>query len=914
MSHSNFISQINRFPVSQNGPEPTCGQSDAARLQRLIDGVIENSPYLSRLLEKHPEQVRKLLETGPAKALLDIYPPKCTPDTTSTEEFEHLLRTAKSRFHLCLALIDLSGVWDTQRVTKALSDFADYMVENCTEYAWQNAQIGSAKPTGFFVVAFGKLGGHELNYSSDIDLAFFYDAQEDGPSARDLIRMSRQISSLLSKNTPDGYVFRTDIRLRPDPASTPIALSTDAALGYYESVGQTWERAAWIKARIVAGDMQAGTALLARMRPFVWRKNLDFAAIEDIHLIRQQMFTTSHQPVSPEPGFNVKLGAGGIREIELFVQTLQLIHGGRQPELRGRSTLAVLKKLVDAGLISAKVCADLCEQYVFLRQVEHALQMVDDQQTHTIPDETNPQNGFARLLGYQDMARFQTDLIACTNAVSEIGQTLFGAPRSGQLALDISGFENNPNTLAWLTDAGFADADGVLTRVRGWMVGHIAATRSERARRLLAGLAGQLFCAFRDSGEPDAAFAGFARFFEALPLGVQILSLFANSPDLLLRLVDILMLAPKLADTLSKRPHMIEALLVDFENSDNRQEYQQKIADADDLELAMNVARRFVQDELFRIGANLLTGHANPDKIASDCTSLVDATIDGLAKRVDAALRTGSGAATDWLVLGMGKLGSKQMMPGSDLDIVILYQKKPDKPSTTKTLPPETWAARFTRRLILALSAPTSEGELYEVDMALRPSGSAGPIAVGVEAFTSYYLQDAWTWELQALTRARVICSSSAKLQDEVETAIQSILRRPREKKLLQSDIADMRARLLQEKPASGLWDIKAGRGGLVELEFIVQANQLMTNKPLSESAILSSKQLAQLVFAERFFHQLLQITKMAVGQIATASELPPRLQGLLVQASGLSSIQAVESKIKHCRQQIGTVLDEVLG
>ncbi len=952
MTKSKFIPDAARLPVSTG--LDSADQQRIAQLAKgdelvgkLLAGILSNSPYLSQLLRIFPEQIDILKQHGPARALAQIS--ENLPDSAGQklDDFRQQLRLAKRQFHLCLALIDLAGVWGTERIVQEFSIFAELVIARCLSSAWQQyiaARAGKSTPVpksapeygGFFIVAFGKLGGRELNYSSDVDLAFFFDPSndEDVLSAQEYVRLGREVVSLLSDVSEHGYGFRVDLRLRPDPSSTPIALSTDAALGYYESVGQTWERAAWIKARVIGGNQLAGAEFLKQMRPFVWRRNLDFAAIDDIHQIRKQILFGVNQPRSPNPGFNVKLGVGGIREIELFVQTLQLIHGGRNPKFRSQHTLGTMSKLADEGLITQSTATALSDDYLFLRRVEHALQMVDDRQTHEIPKNQSEPAEYLGLLGYTNLTEFQSDLQACTHEIAALTQSLFqGAPEQERSReLDLSGMENHPDTVGILGDIGFKNPAEVVERLRNWMTGKVRATRSDRARRLLAQLAPELVEALADSADPDAAFIGFTRFFEALPAGVQVLSLFANCPGLMTRLLDILVLAPRMAEILSSYPHVLEVLITESDRWSaakitDQSELQQKIEQATDMEGAMDVARRACQEEFFFIGSKLLGGQSNPALVAGGYTSLADAAIGGLSTKVALELPVSSGSTdAQWAVLGLGKLGAREMMPNSDLDLILVYAEPSKGTGSSAQNRPEVWASRFTRRLISALSAPTSEGTLYEVDMQLRPSGRAGPIAIELPALETYYQQDALTWELQALSRARVVCASTPAFAATVSTSIQSILNLPRDRSKVHADITAMRVRLNQEKPALGIWDLKAGPGGLVELEFILQAIRILApgqSLPNSffdhdqmgfDDYLLSESEQKNLPQTHGFFHRILQITGLAIGRIGTAQQIPVRLQDVLLEGTQLNQIIEMEAMIIARRKHVAMVLDQILS
>jgi len=949
VSDSNFISAISQSPFL-GGDESQLELAELVKtlsggntcLQQILTAIIANSPYLAKLLDTHRQQVQKLFVSNPDKMMDELLAELRQITASDQAGFAKSIRQIKAKYHLSLALLDICGVWDTSKITFCLSAFADEVIQITAKSCWQGIRQRNKTPlpslgkSGFFIIAFGKLGGFELNYSSDVDLAFFFHRQQNQDETeidpRVFIRLAREITKSLSDVSEFGYVFRVDLRLRPDPSSTPIVLSTDAALIYYESVGQTWERAAWVKARTIAADRQSGDTFIKQMEPFIWRKNLDFAAIEDIHQIRQQVLFGKDQPKPASPGYNVKLGVGGIREIELFAQTLQLIHGGRKPELRDKDTISALVSLSDAGLIPKTTSSNMIKNYTFLRRVEHALQMVNDRQTHVLPDCPQQQQKFQRLLGFKNEKEFAEQLINCTSEIASLTKGFFSKELSAKPkdALHLSEFENHPAAIALIEHAGFINADEILTRMRIWMSGQIKATRSERSRRLLAALAPEIINSLAKTPDPDAAFNSFAQFFEALPAGVQILSLFANSPGLLTRLVDIFQMAPKLGAVLTKRPNILEALIINDSNHDLANILRHDIAKANDLEQAMNIARRGVQEAMFNIGAELLTGNANPQEIAQTCSSLAVTTIDGLAQQVSKQLcyKTKT-APANWVVLAFGKLGSFEMMPGSDLDIMVLYAPVYEANDTPPVPPADVWAARFTRRLISALSSPTEEGLLYEVDMRLRPSGQSGPIAVEINSFLDYYKRTARTWEFQALSRAQIISASSEQFASQAQQICQRIIYDFTDKSEVISEVSKMRKLLHSEKPSRGLWDIKNGAGGLMWSEFIIQTISLLspeisnfksffqTPSPQNKLALakfIDNKQLEQLLKAHRLYHGILQITNMALGRIGTADEIPKRLRLPIITSTKTSSFSQLEKEIETCRQQVSAVLDHVLS
>jgi glutamate-ammonia-ligase adenylyltransferase len=939
VTEQNSKLEIRRVPSVAAGPgEPLQTVSDC-NLENLLVGVRQHSPYLARLLEMFPDQVARLKKNGPEATLSKLRQFPTISEQSTFEEVSQSLREAKHRVHLTLALLELGGIWRGPQIWAEFSKFADQALQTALDFLWHQEEKPSLKAArecrdtrSFFVVGFGKLGGHELNFSSDIDLAFFYKPQLfesdlEHPQHRSFLRLGRKLVQLISEVTEHGYVFRTDLRLRPDPSSTPIVLSTDAALGYYESVGQTWERAAWSKARIVAGNFEAGTDFLEQIKPFIWRRSLDFAAIEDVYQIKQQILSQSGNEDQPGPGFSLKIGSGSIREIELFVQTQQLIHGGRNTKLRLRSTLLALDQLVVTGLVTEPDGERLKGNYRFLRRVEHVIQMLADQQTHQLPSRQSEHKAMLGLLGHTDSAAFATCLQDCLRSTSKITGKLYNPDSEEPDAhFHITGLESHPESVQKLLDNGFCEPDLVLQQFRSWMAGQGKAMRSERARQMLEQLAADLigFCAVTDS--PDAAFSGFASFLNALPAGVQVLSVFRNCPQILEELLQVLALAPRLSETLARHPHMIEALVE--RPIDLLPDLADQLANAPDLEVAMNIARRVAKETSFLIGVDVLVGSAEADAIARRYTALAEEVIQGLARAVAKDLQGKFGPApADWAILGAGKLGAREMMSGSDLDITLIYQRQGNE-TQDATIHADKWATRFTRRLITALSAPTSEGNLYEVDMKLRPSGSSGPVAVEFSSFSSYFKKDARTWEVQALCKTRIITASNHAFCQRLQSIVDGILAKPLSSEKIKLDMKEMRKLLASEKPASGLWDLKHGRGGLIELEFCLQAIKLLGSQRFSinsffgdidqlhsmcEAGICSRQQVEQLRAGHFLFHRLLQITNLAAGRVLIPANFSLNLKEKLQEKAGQESFEALEAKIQTIRHQIAVILDEIL-
>jgi [glutamine synthetase] adenylyltransferase / [glutamine synthetase]-adenylyl-L-tyrosine phosphorylase len=828
------------------------------RARALVAAVFGNSPYLTGLAERDPDAALRVFRDGP-DSVLDAIQSSLDDVAASAAQGQSpaaALRGAKRRLAFAVAVADIANAWSVERITAALSEFAERALGIGVRYVLADAarlgklHLDADDPdgrSGLIVLGLGKLGGRELNYSSDIDLIVFYDPErmnvaDHDTLQRDVNRMTRSLVRVMADRTGEGYVFRTDLRLRPDPASTPPAISVLAAETYYETMGQNWERAAMIKARPVAGDGQAADAFLRYLIPFIWRRNLDFAAIQDIHSIKRQINAHRGSDRIALAGHNVKLGRGGIREIEFFAQTQQLIWGGRLPEVRVIATIDALHALAKAGKIGADVADELTRCYRFLRRVEHRLQMINDEQTHTLPDDPEKLAAFAVFLGYADAGGFSDDLLATLRRVESRYVELFeGAP-----ALSLEGFnggnlvftgsESDPDTIATLRRLGFTTPNTVDQAVRGWHHGRYPAMRSGRARELLTELMPLILKALSDTPDPDAAFLAFDRFLRALPAGVQLFSLLYAHPDLLDMLADILGVAPRLGDQLARKPSLFDAVLSeDFFDplpslNDLQAELEQDLSGAADAEDLLDRSRRWANDRRFQVGVQSLRNILDVAATGPALSDIAEATLRALKPRIEDefARQHGRIAGAGLAIIAMGKLGSREMTATSDLDLIFVYTA-PELATPSdgrRPLPASQYFARLSQRLISAITSPTTEGALYEVDMRLRPSGKAGPIAVGLDGFCRYQREEAWTWERMALTRARVIAGPK-DLRDAIERAIHDVLTLERDPQALVKDVAEMRARMAGEFPAEMDWEIKHRRGGLIDIEFIAQYLQL---------------------------------------------------------------------------------------
>ena len=931
---------MNAAPSAQRPPAPF----DPAAAERLVTGFAErgaaarayaggaegqallaalggHSPFLADLALREAEALLRMAERGPDAAFATVLDPigRVAPDA-GRAQLGATLRRAKRQGSLVIAAADLAGHWGLDKVTGALSALADTAIEAATALLLREAAArgelaparASGRGSGLTILGMGKLGARELNYSSDVDLMVLFDpeAAPDPDRAQGAaVRLARDLVKLLEERTEEGYVFRTDLRLRPDGAATPLAVSIPASVAYYGSMGQNWERAAMVKARPVAGDKALGAAFLEEIRPFVWRRHLDFAMIADIHSIKRQIHAVhGNRGAGSEvavAGHDVKLGRGGIREIEFTTQVLELIWGGRDPGLRDPTTLGALAALAGAGRLDRRAAADLADAYLFLRKVEHRLQMVADRQTHRLPEEPEALARIASFAGFDGVESFSAVLTGHLNRVARHYAKLFesapdlSADSGGNLVF--TGTEDDPATLATLTEMGFANPSGVSARVRGWHHGHRRATRSERARELLTLLMPSLLGAFAKQREPDTVLARFDTLLEKLPTGVQLLSLFQRNPHLLERVAGILGAGPALAEHLARVPSALEGLLSGGSGS-AAAALPALVGTARHYEEALDGARRLVTEGRFEIDADALEGLLDADAAGQARSALADAAITALLPVVtrDFALRHGKVPGGAMAVVAMGKLGGREMQPASDLDLVLLYDHAPEATESVgpgRSLPVPTYFARLAAQLVAALTAPGAEGRLYEVDMRLRPSGNKGPVATSLAAFERYHATESWTWERMALTRARPVAGPAALRRKIAAAAQAGIAGRAGPEAL--ADAVAMRARMLRDLPPDGPWDVKARPGGLVEVEFVAQALQCAfagrhprivaptTRDALARLArerLLDKEEAAALIRADRLWRTVQAVLRLTVGRWK-AEALPGPTEAMLLRA-----------------------------
>src|SRR5688572_5068445 len=874
-----------------------------------------HAPFLRMQLERFPA-LAACLAAGDVEAAL-----AAARAEGEAEDVPAALRRERSGLALALAVGDLAGVLPLERVMGELSQLAERSLQRALELAVAERTPGEPV-RGFAVIGLGKLGGHELNYSSDVDLILLYDPAEVPRRAREdpdqaALRIAQRLVELMQARTEEGYVFRVDLRLRPSPEVTPIVLPVDAAISYYESSALPWERAAFIRAGIVAGDVRLGTYFVQALHPFVWRRSLDFGAIGEMQSLTRRIRDHYSEGQGFGAGFDIKRGRGGIREVEFFVQIHQLIHGGRQPELRAPGTLGALSALAAAGRIGEAHERVLRGAYRLYRTVEHRLQMVDDQQTHVLPRDRQALDNVARLHGVDGGDDLLDLLRPHAKAVEAIYGTL-GASEGRRLPGGSQALE------ASLAQAGFADASAARTRIESWRSGRIRSLRTSPAREAFEAMLPTLVDAFGQAPDPMRALHRFEDLIARLPSGINFYRLVEARPALALHLGAILSHAPALAEQLGRRPELLdglidasafrpappaEALIRDFARSDRS---------GDDYQSLLDRVRRRVNERRFALGVQLVTGESDPIDVAEGNSRVAEAAINVLAAATIAEFEASHGRVpgSELLVLGLGRLGGEALSFVSDLDLVYLFSGTHEAESDgPKRLRATDYFNRLAPRISAALSVQTAAGPLYEVDTRLRPNGQDGMLAVSLETFARYQREQAWTWEHMALLRARPMFGSA-----EGKAALQRVsddtLRRPRDPARVTADAVRMRAEIAAHKPPRSPFDIKHGPGGLIDLEFAVQTLQLRHRVGLHPRLEVALAELAEAGFVSADIDPALRLlTRMLVMfRLVSPSTLEPpeATRPLVARACGLADWDELLAAHDRARQSISALWQAV--
>lgn len=921
-----------------------------------LSAVMSLSPFLREVFITHPEFLDPLRQTD-LRTRLDCLMAAIAQvdriDGINEAVVMSSLRRYKTEAHSLIALGDIGGIFTAAESAEWLTKLAESTLGAALRFLLREADAqgkiklsnrdNPEKDCGLIILGMGKLGARELNYSSDIDLIVFIDdlspAIGDPFECVDVFsKMMRRLIRIMQERTADGYVFRVDLRLRPDPGSTPLAVPVGAAIRYYEGRGQNWERAAMIKARPVAGDIEAGEKVLKELSPYVWRKYLDYAAIADVHSIKRQIHAHKGHGGIAVRGHNVKLGRGGIREIEFFVQTQQLIAGGRFPQLRGRRTVEMLEALCELGWITPQARDALSEKYAFLRNTEHRIQMIADEQTHILPQDDEGFLRVARLMGYRESEHFAHDFLETLKVVEGHYAALFehenelGA-ESGNLVF--TGEDDDPGTLATLSDLGFERPSDICRVIRTWHFGRYRATQSAEARERLTELTPALLKSFGATKRADEALLRFDTFLQGLPAGIQLFSLLQSNPSLLDMLVLIMSSAPRLAEIITRKPHVFDGMLdpTVFAELPTLNYLQERLdhflGQVTIYEEILDRLRIFADEQRFLIGIRLLTGAIDGERAGCAFTDLADLMIAKALSAVEEefAKRHGYVAGGKIGIIGMGKLGSRELTAGSDVDLILLYEHddSADMSDGEKPLYIAQYYMRLTQRLIAALSAPTGEGVLYEVDLRLRPSGNKGPVAVPYQAFSKYQRSDAWTWEHLALTRARAI-TGDAMFLEKLEQEVSTIIAFKRDDAKIATEVCSMRGLLEAEKPAKNRWDLKMMPGGIIDLEFIAQYAVLTgntehiigqtTGEVLARLSpkFCSPSQSSALHYAFQLYTNLSQTIRLCLDEAIEPETMLPGLADVLQRSAGEPDLARVESLVKETADDVRSAFIALIG
>ncbi|MBY0382547.1 MAG: bifunctional [glutamine synthetase] adenylyltransferase/[glutamine synthetase]-adenylyl-L-tyrosine phosphorylase [Xanthobacteraceae bacterium] len=915
----------------------------------VLRGISEFSPYLFDLVRVNPPRLFDLLVCDPDTRITSLLEQTRRDTSAAADEATvmQVLRRTKAEAALLIALCDIGGVWQLGQITSALTDVAVTAVQ-CAVRLLLSQEIergrlivrDAARPedgSGLTVLAMGKMGAGELNFSSDIDLIVFYDA--DKAELLDSVepspfytRIAQGIARILQQRTADGYVFRVDLRLRPDPASTPAAISLPAALYYYEREGRTWERAAMIKARPCAGDAGIGDAFLHEISPFVWRKHLDFAALVDVHDMKRQMQTFRGQSEISIEGHNVKVGRGGIREIEFFAQTQQLIAGGRHAELRVRSTLEALEVLAATNWITFEARDALTRAYDFLRRLEHRLQMIADEQTHTLPTDAEGVERIARFMGYPDRKSFAAELLAHLSCVQSHYERLFEGDPTGTEKLPNVDFGAGPRdqgVLDYLRRLGFKSPVMVAETVHRWTSGEYRSLKVESTREAFLQFLPDLIRGLSRAEHPDAAVTAFDRFLQELTRAGRLVSLLAQNKDVVALVALVLGAAPRLGDMMARRPQIIDGLIDPrfFGAMPDRDELSARLtatlADAFSYEEFLDRLRQFGQESLFLIGARILSGTVSARQASVAFGDVAEGVVRTVHELVSDQFATQHGRirGQETAVVAMGKLGGREMTASSDLDLILIYDFDEDHPDSEgpRPLHGAQYFARYTQRLISAFTTRTNYGVLYDVDMRLRPSGRAGPLATSIGSFAEYQEREAWTWEHMALTRARVI-SGNEGLSGQIEATIRRVLTRKRDIDIIANDVLEMRTAVAAEKGDGNLWDIKYVAGGIVDLEFLAQYLQLVHSAKYPailsvntlqvfdnavKLGLLSSSDSDVLRPAARLYQHLTQVLRLCVTDTFKPDTAGVDLLHILTRAADAPDFSALEARLKETQSDV---------
>ena len=897
------------------------------------------SPYLGKIISDNPDFFADILTEGPDAALASVlgdFTKRKHDFATIAED----LRRLKKQASLIIALADIGGKWNLEKVTSSLSLLAKTCLNAALETILAdekdkgNLSEATAANCGIAIIGMGKLGADELNYSSDIDLILLFDPQKvPYKGNRELsgfvIKLAQKLVALIDEKTKDGYVFRTDLRIRPDPSSTPIIMSINAALNYYECFGKNWERAAMIKGCAIAGDTATGKDFMARIYPFVWRRSLDFNAIMDIKNIKTAIAENTDSNITKSPNlaaYNIKLGKGGIRDIEFFTQIQQLIWGGRNKDLQTGSTVTGLKELAKHKHILPAVADKLISNYQFLRTLEHRLQMIDDEQTHSLPSDPNALKKLAVFMNFKDLPAFTKALTKALKETDSITSPLF---EDMQSSLNINMLDDDNSLLTLLADHNFRHPSECAKIIKNWYSGIYKTIRSRQSLSALSKILGELLKSMGQTTAPDSCLYKFDNLLRVLPSGVQLLPLFESKPEVMTTVIDIMGSKGKLSDNIQKNSYLIEDLI----NPDffaplpafaKLKEETESIANMTDEESAINALQIWTNSQKFRADIHLSKGLIDGKDLGFFISNVAIAALNTLVPIIERSFARLYGVIpkSKTALLVLGKNGSAESTTSSDLDLIFIYDSPKDAISDgmAKKLDVKTYYSRFVQRIISVLTTAGKYGKIWQVDMRLRPSGNAGPLATSLDAFIKYQKHDAWTWEKMALTKA-----SKAYGDIDIEKTIKDILCTKNDPRELKKSISEMRQKIIGEHPSPAIWDLKNISGGMTDIEFISQYLQLRfacehpeilqknTTNTLIQAKKLSLLPHSDLDFLITAYKQMLSFK--AILSLNNDMNLTESIKEKLLQISGdESDFAKLEASLTTTENKISNIFNKIIG
>ena len=888
--------------------------------------ICGSSPFLTNIICKDPSYFdrlfleREIMRKRSEAEMLSTLRSRVPAEISYPEVFSYLRRFKYAEM-LRIAARDLNGLAPLEEVTAELASLAAATLQIAYEASFRELVGEHGTPlaqtpegpaeAAFTIIGMGKLGGRELNFSSDIDLIYFYSSDKgetagvpDGRGAMKgkislhafFVRIAEMVSRAISQVTEDGFVFRVDMGLRPDGKAGDLATSIRSAEVYYESWGQSWERAAMMKARPVAGSIELGEEILAALDPFIYRRYLDYNLIEDMMSMKKRIDASLAR--SQEGEVNIKLGRGGIREIEFFIQALQLVYAGKNPNLRERNSLNALQTLKDSRIIKEADCIALSEAYRFLRIVEHRIQVVQERQTHALPRKEDEMRALARRCGYlrsDGGQRFAEALEVHRRTVSAIYGDLF-LSRDERIKEEVLPevyffFDRSadPDLLKdMLAERRFEHPDAAYENLLALRDGPPKLNLTEQGRRTLEKIAPLFLQEVFSAPDPDLALANLERFLCATRTRSSSYALLAENRDILKLLTSMFGVSEFLSKIFIGHPELLDSMTsrgyayLQKERATMAEELDALLTQANGFEEQLDAMRRYRHEEFLRIGMNDVHGKMGQPEVALQLTNLAEVCLHAACCLATGELsRFGRPVVTDedgsvheaaFAIVGMGKLGGYELNYHSDLDIIYIYDGQ-GMTDGEKSITNREYFSKLGQKIILVLTTQTREGYVYKIDTRLRPSGNAGPLVTSLESFRTYHSTESQIWERQALTKARVSLAEPP-LKEAIEQVIERAVYGAGADQMVRSEIHRLRMRMEMElaKETTGSYNIKTGRGGMVDVEFIVQflqlkhgiehreirsCNTLLALEAMRQLAILSEPDFAALAEGYRFLRRL---------------------------------------------------------